>query len=225
MIIYQLMTDGDMGLSHINRAVPFFEHDIVGAQRTFESISPPRVIKTHLPYDKTPKGHGRYLYVMRHGLDVAVSYYHHYRRCHRYAGSIADFMELFLSDNLLYGSWFQHVNGWIANPDQLNLMVIRYEDLQAMRETCVRRIADMCGLSIGAQKLQQVMDRSSFDFMRQHEAKFDIKGPIIESPNDHFVRNGSIGEWRSCVAEEFTSRYRDRMVERLKDPIFNPYRL
>ncbi len=77
MIMHQLTSDGNMDFDHINDVVPSLERNIKENVR-IDDFPSPRIIKTHFTYDGFPKNWpGRYIYVMRHGMDVAVSEYHH----------------------------------------------------------------------------------------------------------------------------------------------------
>src|SRR5262249_13623462 len=108
MILYQLTTDGSMEIPHIAQHSPWFERS-PDSEQGYEERAAPRIFKSHLPFEQVPKGPGRYIYVARDGRDVAVSYFNFYRSHNGYTGTFAEFFELFLRGQVMFGSWGQHV--------------------------------------------------------------------------------------------------------------------
>lgn len=62
----------------------------------------PRHIRTHLPLGFLPEKlwsvRPKVVYVCRDPRDVAVSYYHSYKRINQFEGTLEDFLDLFLED-------------------------------------------------------------------------------------------------------------------------------
>ncbi len=202
MILYQLTTDGAMEFAHIDDVSPHLEETLVPMGRKISDLpGTPRVVKSHLPYRDIPKGPGRYIYGVRNGLDVAVSYYHHSRKYwpQRNQRPMDEFFGQFMAGRVPYGSWFKHVAGWLRNEDRLNVLIIDYEELSADLETGVRRIADFCGITIDPADMPRILERCSFAFMREHDARFSMDRRLIPKPVDTrtaFIRQGKVGGWR-----------------------------
>ena len=210
MIIYQLTTDGEMNIPHISCAIPHLEN---AATARLGEMRDPRMVKTHLPYDLVPKGNGRYLYIVREGLDVAVSLYYHYKRYLHYAGTFEEFFKLFLADKVFYGGWFKHVSDWLRNKRNLKLKIICYENLVNDLWGSIEAIAEFCEIEIDISQKQRILERCSFEFMRKHEAKFDImyEGVSLEvarlDGSTRFLRNGKLGDGRIYVNEPSREAY------------------
>ena len=73
--------------------------------------------------------------MVRNPKDNAVSYYHHHRMSSflgKYTGTWSNFIQLFIGGKLVYGDWFDHVNGYWKlaqqNPDKV--LVVSYEELK-----------------------------------------------------------------------------------------------
>jgi peroxiredoxin len=194
MILYQLTTDGSMDMAHIGQHCPWFERSMNSAQG-FENLPSPRIFKTHLSYGKVPKGPGRYIYIIRDGADVAVSYYSLYRNYNQYKGTFDEFFERFIRGKVHYGSWFDHVQAWRKH-HKLNVLFLTYEELARDLEGCVRRIMAFCDLKVPEERLPAILERCSFAFMKQHESKFD---PALEmlweggAQLNSFLRVGQVG--------------------------------
>jgi len=209
MILYQLTTDGNMDIPHIAQHCPWFERS-TRSGCGFENISGPRIFKSHLSYRTIPKSPGRYIYVVRNGQDVAISYFNLYRNYNQYEGTFDEFFQRFMRGKLHYGSWFDHVEGWRKHRHDLNILFLSYEELTRDLEGCIRRISAFCQINVREEKLPRIVERCSFEFMKQHERKFD---PALEmlwengTQLNSFLRVGKTGEGTRELSNEQRTRF------------------
>lgn len=224
MIVYQLTTDGAMDFAHIDEVSPFLEVNMIPRRRRISDLrTTPRVVKTHLHYHVIPKGPGRYICGIRNGLDVAVSYHHHARKYTTGWGqcSLDEFFSRFMTGRVPYGSWFEHVAGWLRNEDRLNVLVVTYEELSADLEAGVKRIADFCGITIDPAAMPRILERCSFAFMREHDAKLSLPtgggAPKPAGPEPGFFRRGQVGGWRQELDARSTSDFQEACERRLRN--------
>jgi hypothetical protein len=231
MIVYQLTTDGAVDFAHIDDVSPHLEETLVPTGRQISDLPGPlRVVKSHLRYGDIPKGPGRYIYGVRNGLDVAVSYFHQSQRwpnANRWPPDV--FFRRFMKGQVPYGSWFEHVAGWLRNEDGLDVLVVSYEELSTDLEAEVRRIADFCGIPIDPAAMPRILERCSFAFMREHDARFAIERRMAPPPaapappRPGFIRQGKVGGWRQEMdpkhAAEFQETF-DRWARRVGDERF-----
>jgi hypothetical protein len=218
MIVYQLTTDGAMDFANIEEVSPFLEISMIPRRRRISDLrAKPRVVKSHLSYHMIPKGPGRYICGIRNGLDVAVSYHDHVRKylteweqC-----SLGEFFSRFMAGRVPYGSWFKHVTGWLRNEDRLNVLVVTYEELSADLEAAVKRIADFCGITIDPADMPRILERCSFAFMREHDARFSPDARSL--PNrSAFIRKGQVGGWRQELDARSVSDFQEACDRRLR---------
>jgi hypothetical protein len=221
MIVYQLTTDGAMDFAHIDDVSPYLEVTMIPRGRKISDLrATPRVVKSHLPYHQIPKGPGRYIYGVRNGLDVAVSYHHHSRKYVQGMAelSLSEFFSRFMAGQVLYGSWFEHVAAWLRNKDRLNVLVLTYEELSADLEAGVKRIADFCGITIDPAAMPRILERCSFAFMREHDARFVgeqwPRNPA--APETPFIRQGQVGGWRQELDARSASDFQEACDRRLR---------
>jgi Sulfotransferase domain len=209
MILYQLTTDGNMDFPHIYEYCPWFEQSSRSAGG-FEGRPSPRLFKSHLTYRQIPKGPCKYIYVARDGKDAAVSYFHLYKSLNGYEGRFAEFFDLFLGGKLDGVSWFAHVKGWWRHRHDPNVLFLRYEDLLADLEGCLRKIIAFGGFDIPPERLPTILERCSFAFMKQHESQFDpLTGQLWEQgaqPNA-FLRQGRSGEGQERLSPRQAARF------------------
>jgi hypothetical protein len=223
MIVYQLTTDGAMNFNHITEVSPHLELQLLPSGRKISDLrGTPRVVKSHLHYHEIPKGPGRYIYGVRNGLDVAVSYHHHARQYMLGWGQIkgGEFFSRFLAGQVPSGSWFEHVAGWLRNKDRLNVLVVSYEELRADLEAGVKRIADFCGITIDPAAMPRILERCSFAFMREHEARFAVPEPPPlpkrAGTEGRFIRQGQVGGWRQELDPRAASHFQEECDKQLR---------
>jgi hypothetical protein len=221
MILYQLVSQGDMDFTHISHVAPWLEF-YFDEGKDLEALPSPRIFKSHLPYRRVPKGPGRYIYVIRDGKDVAVSYYHFYVANMGFKGSFPEFFNRFMRGKVQYGTWFKHVAGWSANSKNLSILFLNYEDLSADLEGCIRKIATFCNLEIPAEKHSVILEQCSFEFMKQFEHKFDhFTGLVSSKKPGAFIRKGQVADWRNYLDRQQEALFEQevqRWYERLPHP-------
>jgi len=215
MILYQLTTDGSMDLAHIAEVCPWFERAAV-SKRNLDKLPSPRIFKTHLPHIWIPKRICRYIYVVRDGRDVAVSFYHFYKSHFRYQGSFDHFFWYYIRGLVVWGSWFYHVSGYWKHRNDMNLLFLRYEELVEDLEGTIRKIIDFCELTIPEERMPEIVRRCSFAFMKEHEEKFDYATELLVEQGmtpSTFIRKGKVGDWHSYFSEEELTEF-DRKCQR-----------
>jgi hypothetical protein len=214
MILYQLTTNGAMTMRHIDDVSPHYEETVVN----LEDLKSPRIIKTHVNYKRLPGGAGSYIYVVRDGLDVAVSY--HYQLLPRWRGEFGKYFREFMRGRIPYGSWFEHVSDFVKNERSLNMLIIKYEDLQSNLEETIRKIQMFCNISVDEEQWPRIIESCSFSFMQQHEAKFSL---TTRHATRTMIRKGAMGGWRNHVDANMLKQYRDVFDRRIKNPMLKGY--
>ena len=135
------------------------------------------------------------VYIIRNPLDIAPSFAHHDgctidQSIARMADPAAtmNYGESFFSEHL--GSWSDHVEGWTGQSD-LNMMVLRYEDLLQKTDQSFADLAEFCGLEVDRARITRAVESSRFERLRQTEAEqgFGQKPAASKS----FFRKGKAG--------------------------------
>lgn len=228
MILYQLTGDGELNHPHISLAIPDVEMDVLFGPGDIRQYKPPRILKTHQPYESVLKGSGRYIYVVRDGRDVAVSYFHHYRYYRGYNGTFDEFVELFLKGQAVFGNWADHVAGWRKNPDNLNVLYLSYEELVEDLEAGVRKIAGFCNIPISDDQMPRILERCGFEFMKENQYFFDLAVGVLVKKGfrnkREFIRSGKAGEGRTAMNADQLKAYADTFNQKLEDLELDQYR-
>jgi hypothetical protein len=126
------------------------------------------------------------VYLLRDGRDVMVSYYHFLTALE---GRV-DFMKLVQTER-----WHEHVERWMDNPHQADLIVVRYEALQANPVSELKRFCAFAGLERSDAQLERVAGQASFAKAQAKEKRLGWDNQAW--PRDRpFVRRGQVGSHR-----------------------------
>lgn len=206
MLLYQLLTDGNMNFRHLSDISPFLEDAITSGDR-LRNLPSPRCFKTHGNYKYFPrKADGRIVYVIRNGMDVAASVYHYYKNY-----SMPNLTwDWFLNKNFMGpDSWFKHVADWLENKHHLNICYLQYEDLTQNKRQNIEKLATFLNVPLTEEKMQRVLERCSFDFMKQHQEKFGRPKLDISKVDDQFIRKGESDKGQLQFNEEQRAKFNE----------------
>lgn len=148
------------------------------------------------------------IYVVRHPLDVAISYAHHL------GATIDETIDYMIKPRAqvpasnghvheLLGSWSEHVESWTAKPNPA-LHVVRYEDMLMKPGTAFSGIVRFLRLKPPRERLEHAIARSSFRVLQEQERRYGFreKGEKAE----RFFREGKAGQWRKVLSPEQIER-------------------
>ncbi|XP_067381834.1 cytosolic sulfotransferase 3-like isoform X2 [Channa argus] len=185
----------------------------------------PRIYKTHFPVQFVPKSfweqNCRIVYVARNPKDNAVSLFHFDRMnmIRPDPGDWNSYFRRFMEGKIVYGSWYDHVNGWWKKKQTFsNLHYMFYEDMVEDTEREINKLCSFLGLSISAEEKRQISGGVQFDNMKNNNMVNYSTIPVMDFKISPFMRKGKVGDWKNhfTVAqnEEFDEDYKKKM----KDP-------
>jgi hypothetical protein len=186
-----------------------------------ESLTEPRLVKTHLPFDMSPwHDRARYIYVARNPFDCAVSFYHHTRGFVKHydfaQGSFADYFECFLSGEVDFGDYFDNVLSWLDQTHRENIYLTTYESMEADIRAVVSAVACFIGFDravANPRMLETIVEHSSFSSMQRDQRRWASER---SADMPAFVRKGVVGDWQNHFDAKQLERLCDRVDE--KDP-------
>lgn len=240
-IIYNLLSNGNQNFKHISEYSPFFEIEKTwmvpqdGSTMTLKQIYEDnhrqlnwRVFNTHLRWDMMPKAPNmRYIYVVRNGKDVALSFFQHLSNqddADCFTGSLLDFVNQWCDGVIPFGNWINHLQSWmeayqnhnsvvVDGQEQPTILLVRYEDMIAQPLECVLRIISHLELEINAERAQELLQYVSFDYMKTHQEQYmPISVPWKECYS--FIRNGKVGDSANYFTEEHDAVH-NKMLKRI----------
>ncbi|XP_060115097.1 sulfotransferase 6B1-like [Heteronotia binoei] len=174
-----------------------------------------RVMFTHLVPCNLPasvfKNKAKILLLIRNPKDVATSFYH-------FSNGLAplpsytswdDYFKVFMAGQMPWGSYFDYVFEWNKHADDENIMTITYEELKENRALGVKQISEFFDLNLTEQEIQEVIDKSSFQAMKENSQKTHGEfGKIL-------FRKGGVNDWKNLFNEDHNQEMDTTFEERL----------
>ncbi|MFT7688469.1 MAG: hypothetical protein ACI9FB_003833 [Candidatus Azotimanducaceae bacterium] len=170
-IFHTLRTRGDMDFDDISRVVPWIETsgnlaiDINAEQR-----AEPRGFKSHLAYDKIPKG-AKYINVIRHPVDAAYSLFKFMEGWFIEPGAILvdEFVMMTARDQ----GYHKHFISWWPHRNDDSVLYLVYEHMLADPEGTIEKIAKFSGVELDDELRAITLEHASLAFMQKHKDRFD----------------------------------------------------
>lgn len=155
-----------------------------------------RIIKSHFAPGVVPlNDQARYICVVRDPRAVFESSYSFMRNVSMgpLMPSVARWLDLYLSDAAVFGSWADFTAACWALRDRHNVLFVTYEQLKQDLPAQVARIADFMGVTLTEVELQSVVEQASFAHMKRIGHKFDAVGvgPPWATPQGAMIRKGT----------------------------------
>ncbi len=202
---HTLRTRGDMDFDDISRVVPWIETAAgLGLDLEAPQRAEPRGFKSHLAYDRIPRG-GRYVVSFRDPKDAFVSHYRFMEGWWFEPGAISleEFTRARLAERGKGRDYWHHLLSWWAERDNPKVLLFSYEHMSAEPAAHIRRLAAFCGIALDDALLARTLEHSSFAFMLAHKDRFDdrmmrelsegAEGGLPAGSNSAKVRRGEVG--------------------------------
>ncbi|XP_068959396.1 sulfotransferase 2A1 [Petaurus breviceps papuanus] len=183
-----------------------------------------RFYRSHLPIQFFPKSYfhskAKIIYVMRNPRDVVVSFYHFAKAAKFYKSteSFSEMFEMFCQGNVAYGSWFDHICGWLSLRENGNFLLLTYEELLQDLRGNVDRICHFLGTKLKEEEINLVMKNASFSAMKDNKmSNFSIiPDDFMDHSQGRLMRKGIAGDWKNhftiAQSEAFDKLFQQRMA-------------
>uniref|UniRef100_A0A8D3DXC4 Sulfotransferase n=1 Tax=Scophthalmus maximus TaxID=52904 RepID=A0A8D3DXC4_SCOMX len=206
--------------------VPWLEQNTT-CQFNLETRPSPRIFATHFHYNMMPPGFfevkPKVIYVMRNPKDVFTSLFHYSKAASYFLLLITFPIQYSFIIQLMmavpFGSWFDHVKGWLNAEDKDHIMYITYEEMIIDLKDSVARIAQHLEKPLDTEVIEKIADRCLFKNMKQNKMSNYSLAPrgIMDQTKSEFLRKGITGDWKNQLtvaeAEFFDEVYKDKMKD------------
>uniref|UniRef100_A0A8C5PTA8 Sulfotransferase n=1 Tax=Leptobrachium leishanense TaxID=445787 RepID=A0A8C5PTA8_9ANUR len=217
------------GNAELSNQVPNFDrspwYEVAAAKQKIQNLARPRIISSHLQHKLFAKSFftskAKIVYTMRNPKDVFVSNYHFAKivHCYKDPESIQEQLEYFLQGNDVFGSWFDHIKGWMQMKDDSRFFYISYEELLQDLRGSVVKLCKFLEKELDDEAIDSVVKNSSFKVMKNNKMANWTFAPseFIDHSRGSMLRKGVSGDWKN----HFTvtqNEYFDRVYEeKMKD--------
>jgi len=174
-MFHTLRTRGDFEFDDISRVVPWIETAVVlGLDLDAPQRAEPRGFKSHLAYDRLPKG-ARYVVALRDPKDACVSLFRFMEGWFIEPGavSLGDFAQSYIDRVAAGRDYWRHLLSWWNERDNPAVLLLSYEQMSAEPAATIRKVAAFSGVPLDDELLALTLERSSFGFMLAHKDRFD----------------------------------------------------
>ncbi|CAK6437523.1 unnamed protein product [Pipistrellus nathusii] len=184
----------------------------------------PRFYTSHLPLHLFPTSlftsKAKCVYVMRNPRDILVSGYHFWKtiKIAKYTESFEVYFEKFLQGEVPFGSWFDHVGGWLQMRGKENFLFISYEELHQDIRASVEQISRFLGTELNPEEVDSVLQHVTFQAMKENKmSNFSLLPDfLMDHSKGCLMRKGIAGDWRNhftvAQTEAFDRVYREKMA-------------
>jgi aryl sulfotransferase len=189
-----------------------------------------RFMKTHTPADGIPWfDDGRYIFVARDGRDAFMSLCNHVEKFQdglrealnaeaaaaglpqfpAWDGDVHGFFARWLEADDLF---LRHLATYWAERQRSNLLLVHYNDLKVDLAGEMRRIAGFIDADVPDASWPEVVDRCTFERMRDGEARLGAVDMVFKGGLKSFVFKGTNGRWRDVLRPDELAAYARRVA-------------
>jgi hypothetical protein len=168
-------TGGDMDFDDISRVVPWDDAALMANfDMTAPQVAAPRGFKSHREYERLPAG-GRYVVTLRDPKETFVSFYRFLNGWHfeKDAMAMEAFMPMWMSGGPGGCDYATHLLSWYGRRHEADSLIMTYKWAVKNREQTLQRLAVLCGIELTPQITALVMERTTREYMSDHEDRFD----------------------------------------------------
>ena len=154
-----------------------------------------------------------------------MSFYHHYRHLHGFRDTIETFLDAFVSNQILYAPFNDHILEFWKIRDQPNILVLFYEDMKRNLKQEVKKAMKFLNKNYSEEEIDKLCQHLSFESMKNNlscnfEDFLEIlrtlqsSNGIIPEDGFKFIRKGQIGSHK----EELTAEQIKKLNALVDDP-------
>lgn len=151
------------------------------------------------------------VYLLRDGRDAMVSYHH----MSEALGGRIEFLDMVRTGNGIFPSkWHEHVQAWLANPFNAQMIVLRYEDLLKDTATELQRFCNFVGVQRTPEFIKMIADGTKFQKMQEKEIRMGVGDD--KWPRDKlFRRRGAAGSYKDEMPPDVLEAFMQEAGETL----------
>jgi aryl sulfotransferase len=243
-ILQQILDNGEEREKSLSDASPWLDSSwgdhvrMLAMLREQRERGQRRVIKSHLPGDALPfAAEARYLFVGRNGKDLGASFHNYLSqfsadtmatidRIHaEWSGDpaplvipegVQEFFDRWLATDG-YGccDLFDVVSSWWKLRNEPNVLLVHYQRLKEDLGGQMARIAGFVGVEPAGLRMDRIVERCSFAYMRAHAEQMAPFGGAHMNDPKAFFHKGPARDFRGEITREQGERFDRLAVEKL----------
>ena len=187
------------------------------------------VFTTHLHPKRMPEScrssNVKVVFIVRNPKDVAVSFYHHFRKMKMMLNKQDwdEFLVDFMDGKVPWGPMGKYLKEWereINENKQLDTAVFYYEDFIRDCFSTVKKLADFTGAKKTDDDLREIIQECSIDNLREKAEKGPDKVLKDDDGKSVIYRKGGIGDWKNHFTVAQNEMFDKYIQENFADSMF-----
>lgn len=166
LLFHALYPETNWDLPALNSSMPSVAHPRLGRLLPDLEHQSFRMFKSHETYARYFLA-GRVAYLVRDGRDAISSFFHYRTKLNQRRYTFHEYLDRSLSGKFHYGSWHEHVRGWLEQVDHPSLLIVRYEDLLGDPAQQLKRVLHHFGTTLSDDRIHCAVERSSVENVNQ----------------------------------------------------------
>ncbi|XP_069119927.1 sulfotransferase 1B1-like isoform X2 [Argopecten irradians] len=192
-----------------------------------EAIKSPRILVSHFYPQHIPRAivdkKCKIVYIYRNPKDTAVSMHAFLKRLNMgsmkiYNGTWEHFVELFITQDLHYNSWFEHVKSWVdfkkKNPD-VPILILSFEDMKLDLRKNVQKMAEFLGSKQNPEFLDEVASKCQFGAMSKAKSTNSKELSFSKDGSNPIYRKGEVGDWKNWFTDAQNEMFDKILAEKM----------
>ncbi|KAJ8005353.1 hypothetical protein DPEC_G00145740 [Dallia pectoralis] len=184
----------------------------------------PRAMVTHLPYHLMPhsffSSKAKVIYVTRNPKDVLVSsfYFHKMANFLDDPGTFDEFLDKFLSGQVIFGKWTDHVKSWQNSDLGDRILYVSYEEMVKDLRGVLEHFSCFLGRELSQEALDRIAKHCCFSNMKTNVMSNYSLVPqeILDNSKSSFLRKGIAGDWKNHFSPEQNAKFTAVLKEQSK---------
>ncbi|GAB6026532.1 hypothetical protein CHUAL_012954 [Chamberlinius hualienensis] len=224
-IVYLIGNNADVKKAkseNMEKRFPLLEYPLIDHDKYDKNThkNRPQFFKSHLPFSLLPKSiheqNCKIVYVTRNPKDTLVSMWHFYKMLKplSYRGSLKDFQQLFINDQVAYAPYPRNVKEFWEHRNDANVLFITFEEMKKDLKSSIQTIAKFLEKTLTEEEIERISNHCSFKKMSSNsKANYSHwKENGMVSKDQNFMRKGEIGDWKNHF-DENANKIMDDWIE------------
>ncbi|CAH1801723.1 unnamed protein product [Owenia fusiformis] len=181
--------------------------------------SKPRMLCGHLPYQYMPKdvkeGKVKVILQLRNFKDATLSHHLVWKGSEVWNSTdytLGEWLSDQLKGGVPYGDWIDHTVGWLKHKEELNILILQYEDMIEDMVGTVQKMAKFVGKELCPETVSKIAQECTFKAMKKKPDTFE-KLDIVSTP---YLRKGIVGDWKNHFTVAQSEEIDDALKERMQ---------
>ncbi|CAL8337899.1 sulfotransferase family 2, cytosolic sulfotransferase 3 [Gadus morhua] len=202
--------------------VPWFEETRLAL--VLDKLKSPRVMVSHLPYNLMPSSlsssKAKVIYVTRNPKDAMVSSFHFHKMANFLddPGNFQEFMDKFLTGQVMFGKWTDHVKSWKHADLGDRILYTTYEAMVENLPGSLGEFSTFLCNNLSEKTLLGIADHCCFKNMSKNPMSNYSLVPkeFMDPSKSQFLRKGISGDWKNHFSPEQDLKFSACISEEMK---------